>query len=389
MLNGIWHNPTKIIFGKQNEDIIGEEIAKHSKNILFHYGGKSIHTIGLYDKIIKSLKRSQIKFTELGGVKPNPRSDLVYQGIDVCRRNDIDFVLAVGGGSVIDSAKVIALGTPYEGDFFDFSNQAVPQGALKIGTVLTIPGAGSESSPAAVISHEDKGIKYPYFSKHMIPKFSILNPEYSLSLSPAQTSAGIVDAISHVLERYFSDTPYVALTDRICEALIKTLVQYGTQIVSDPDNYELRAEIMWACKLAHDDTAGFGRQHDWACHGIVHEIAVEYDSVHGEALAVVFPAWMKYVMAHKQEKLLQFAHRVMDVPHGLDPKNSIIQAIESYQSFLKTMGMPTSLEQLGVMDDTKFQTIAENSVRFMQSGTIGNFMRLKPDDTVKILKLAS
>ena len=388
MLNGIYYNPTKILFGKGMESHIGEEVAKCSKKILLHYGGGTIKKIGLYDKIIQSLEQHGVEYIELPGVKPNPRAEMVYRGIDICRKESIDFILAVGGGSVIDSAKVIAIGVPYGGDFFDFTKGANPSSSIKVGTILTVPGSGSESSPAAVITHEDRCVKFSYYSTYMTPVFSILNPEVTFSLNKVQTSAGIVDAISHVFERYFSNTEFVDCSDKICEGLMKTLMKYAVLIKDDPKNYDIRAEIMWACKLAHDDTAGFGRKQDWACHSIAHEIAAIYDTVHGATLAVIFPAWMKYVFRQKKEKFLQFADRVMDIKNGNNSEETILKAIQKFQDFLKHIGMPTNMKEHGIHDMVNYETIAKNSVQYMQSGTIGNFIRLSSDDVNKILQIA-
>ena len=304
MLNGTFQHPTVVLFGKDAELRVGEEIAKHSKRVLLHFGGGSIKRHGLYDRVVKSLYDAGISYVELGGVRPNPRADLVYQGIDLCRKENIDFVLAVGGGSVIDSAKAIALGVPYEGDFFElFEQKGLARGALKIGTVLTVPGSGSETSPTAVITCDERGLKAPYTHASILPTFSILNPAITCTLPPYLTSCGIVDAISHVFERYFTNTTYVDCTDRICEGLVKTLMKYAFLVQEAPSDYDVRAEIMWACKLAHDDTAGFGRKQDWSSHVMAHELGALFDVAHGAALAVIFPAWMRYV-----SKILSLIH---------------------------------------------------------------------------------
>ena len=282
MINGTCYNPTIIYFGKDTDAKVGEEVAKYSHKVLLHYGGQSFKKYGLYDRVTASFKSAGISYIELGGVKSNPDAELVYKGIELCRKHDIDFILAVGGGSVIDSAKAISIGVPWEGDFFDFfEGKQIPQKALKLATVLTIPGSGSESNPGSVITHKEKGVKIPYAHTLMFPVFSILNPEVTYSLTAYHTACGIVDAISHILERYFTNTTYVDCTDRICEGLVKTLMKYGILVQDAMHDYDVRAEIMWACKLAHDNTAGFGRKQDWSSHMIAHEIGAIYDITHG------------------------------------------------------------------------------------------------------------
>jgi alcohol dehydrogenase len=387
MLNGIYRNPTTIYFGKGAELSVGEEVKKYANRIFLHYGGQSFKKFGLYERIIDSLKASGIEYVELGGVKANPQAGLVYEGIDICRKEKLGFILAVGGGSVIDSAKAIGVGVLYDGDFFDFfERKALPQKSLKVGTVLTIPGSGSESGEGAVITHEKLGKKYDCGSPVMYPVFSILNPENTFTVPPYYTACGITDAIAHVLERYFSNTPFVDCTDRICEGLIKTLMKYAVLVDKEPANYEVRAEIMWACKLAHDNTAGFGRKHDWACHKISHEIGARHDIAHGAILAVIFPAWMRYVYRKDERIFLQFADRVMDVDAGaMASAPVILKAIDEFQRFLKMIGMPSTLGEIGLHEKAELTDIAAKCAALMPSGTIGNFARLTSDDIEKIL----
>ena len=296
MLDGIIRNPTEVYFGHGAELNVGNLIKKHSNKVLLHYGGNSFKKYGLFERVADSLKNAGVEFIEIGGVKSNPEADLVYESIDVCRKENIDFILAVGGGSVIDSAKAIGIGVPYSGDFFDFfEKKQKPQASLKVGVILTIPGSGSETSDSAVITHSQLKKKYDCSNPLMFPVFAILNPEVTFTVSKFYTSCGIVDAIAHVLERYFSNTAYVDCTSRIGEGLIKTLIKYANIVDKEPDNYDVRAEIMWACKLAHDNTAGFGRKQDWSSHSIAHELGLIYDVTHGATLAVIFPAWMKIV----------------------------------------------------------------------------------------------
>jgi hypothetical protein len=382
MLNGIYHTPTIIFFGKGWESNVGEEVSRLSRKVLLHFGGESFKKYGLYDKVTASLKSSGISYVELGGVKPNPRASLVYEGIKICRNENIDFILAVGGGSVIDSAKAISIGVPWEGDFFDFfEGKSVPQKSIKTAAILTIPGSGSESNPGAIITHEEKELKLGYASPLMFPVFSILNPEVTYTLSNYYTSCGIVDAISHVFERYFTNTPYVDCTDRICEGIIATLMKYAVLVKDDPYNYDIRTEIMWACKLAHDNTAGFGRKQDWSTHIVAHEIGAIYDIPHGAIISAISPVWMKYVYHANTAKFTQFAERIF-------AEQSIIIAINKYKQFLRTLGMPENLRELGISDMSCFNEISNRCVRNMQSGTIGNFARLSPEDILNILRMS-
>ena len=390
MINGIYYNPTIIFFGKGMESKVGEEVAKHSQKVLLHFGRNSFKKYGLYDKVKISLNTAGVSYVELGGVKPNPRASLVYEGIELCRKENIDFILAVGGGSVIDSAKAISIGVPWQGNFFDFfEGKQVPQKTLKVATILTIPGSGSESNAVSVITHEEKRLKIPYSNPIMAPVFSILNPEVTYTLPEYYTACGIVDAISHVLERYFTDTTYVDCTDRIGEGLIKTLMKYAVLVKDEPHNYDVRAEIMWTCKLAHDNTAGFGRKQDWSSHSIAHELGAIYNVAHGAIMGVVFRAWMKYVHKANIGKFTQFANRVFDIDTNLiDSEQAILLANDKFKQFLKNLGMPVTLRETGINEKTRFTEIAKNCVRYMKSGTIGNFVRLTPQDIGNILEIA-
>lgn len=389
MLNGKYYQPTIFHFGKEAELEVGTEVRKHGRNVLLHYGRESIHRIGLYDRIKGYLAKENLTVHELGGVEPNPRTDKVYEGIDLCRKHDIDLILAVGGGSVVDSAKAIAVGVPYNGDFFDlFEKKVTPEAALKLGVVLTLPGSGSESSPATVISRPETNNKNVCDTPLLYPVFSILNPEFTKTIPPFQTSCGIVDALSHLFERYFSNTEYVEVSDRICEGLIKVLLKYAPLIKDDPENYDYRAEIMWACKLAHDATPGFGRKQDWACHKISHEISAIYDTPHGATMGVVYLAWMRWVRDVNIAKLGQFSERVFDLPKKGEETATVQEGIDRFRNFLDSIDMPTSLQQLGIEEKQHFDTIATQSVRFMESGTIGNFVRLAPKDIIDVLNLS-
>ncbi len=390
MINYVYVQPTKVIFGKGVENEAGGEISKHAERVLLHYGGSSAEKSGLLGRVRKSLEAAGVKYYELGGVEPNPRLSLVYQGIKMCRENGIGLVLAVGGGSVIDSAKAIAVGAEYEGDVWELfeSTDKVAGAILPVATVLTIPGAGSESSNGMVITNWDKKIKLAYGDDRARPVISFLNPEITKTVPKWHTAAGIVDAIAHVFERYFTNSEYVDVTDRMCEGVIKSLMKYGRLVMEQPDNYDIRAEIMWACKMAHDGTLGVGRVEDWACHDIEHEISALFDVTHGAGLTVVNPAWMKYVYKHDIKRFIQFAIRVFDVEYDKDNPDFMVQtAIDRLKDFYRCMGMPTTLRELGVEDRAVLKTIAQNAVDHI-GGKLGNFVELDAADIEKILEIA-
>ncbi|WP_135076070.1 iron-containing alcohol dehydrogenase [Terasakiella sp. SH-1] len=374
-------------FGLETDQLIGQEVKKHTDKVLLHYGRNSIKRHGIYDKVVHSLKASGVEFYELGGVLPNTDSRLIYEGIQLCREHDIDFILAVGGGSVMDSAKAISVGVGYDGDFFDlFLQEAKPETALKMGFVVTVPGSGSEASYGSVVTDYQRQEKAVCDTPLLSPTFVILNPTHTLSLSPSQTSCGIVDAISHLLERYFSPTDYVDCTDRMCEGLMMTLMKYGRLVLSDPENVQIRGEIMWACKMAQDQIINFGRQQDWGCHKIAHEVGAFYDVSHGALVNVIFLQWMERAAKERPERFIQLGERIF----GLDfPQASCaMRTVEAYRAFLLDLGMATTLSELGIKQDIHFDAIAKKAVRYMGSGTIGNYIRLAPDDIVTLLKQA-
>lgn len=387
MNNFVFQNGTAIIFGKDTHLQVGVETAKHSKRVLIHYGGGSIKQTGLYDSVVKSLSEAGVSFVELGGVLPNPRLSLVEEGIRLCRERDIDFILAVGGGSVIDSAKAIAVGVLYEGNVWDFySAKASAQAALPIGVVLTIAAAGSEASDSSVITNEDGWHKRGMGADCIRPTFSILNPELTNSLTPFQTMVGIADIMSHVMERYFTSNRNNDLTDRLCEATLKTAINNARIILREPTQYEARAEIMWAGTIAHNNLLGTGRIGDWASHNIEHELSGIYDVPHGAGLAVVFPAWMKYVYRENVERFVQFAVRVWDVDLGFESPEAIaLEGIRRLESFFSEMGLPVRLDQLGVPSDEHFNEMADKAVAY---GPLGNFKKIHKEDALHILKLA-
>lgn len=296
MDNFTFYSPTYFAFGKKQEENVGHYVKRFGgSKVLLHYGGGSAIRSGLLERVKKSLEASGITYVELGGVKANPRSGLVYQGIDICRKEGVDFVLAIGGGSAIDSAKAIAAGAVYQGDFWDFYQGKPVNEALPVGTVLTIAAAGSEGSPDSVITNENGRYKRGATGEGLRPAFSVLNPELTQTLPAYQTACGITDIMAHLFERYFTTTKEVEVTDRMIEGLLLTMIHEGPRVIADPDNYQARANIMWAGTMAHNNSCGVGRVQDWSSHNIEHELSAEYDCAHGAGLAAVFPAWMKYV----------------------------------------------------------------------------------------------
>lgn len=390
MLNDIYYNPTKILFGRGMEEKVGEETALHSRNVLVHYGSERIKRTGLLQKVTDSLTRAGVEYRELGGVKSNPRADLVYQGIELCKANGIDFVLAVGGGSVIDSAKAIGYGVMYHGDFMDlYLGKGEPEGCLKIGTILTIPGAGSESSNGSVITDEKLGLKRSCDTDLARPVFSILNPELTYTVPMYHTQAGAFDGIAHAVERYFSDTSYVDVTDRLAEGVMKSLMKYMKLVLNDPENYDVRAELMWGCKMAQDGTLGVGREQAWTSHLLQRDIgSIAYDSSHGAGLAVIVPKWMRYVYKHNIPRFVQWANRVMDVEiDPFDPESTILEGISRLETFISSVGLPTTLREVGLRSREDIETMACKAYPD-GTGTMGGFMPISREDFINILNSA-
>lgn len=386
MNNFTFQNSTKIIFGKNTENSVGEETKKYGSKVLLHYGGGSIKKYGLYDKVMSSLKKAGLEIFELGGVKPNPRLSLVKEGIELCRKNKIDIILAVGGGSVIDSAKAIGVGALYDGDVWDFySRKAKVKSTLPVGVILTIPAAGSESSSSSVITNEDGWYKRGLDSEFIRPVFAIMNPELTYTLPPYQTAAGVSDMIAHIFERYFTNEQNVDLTDRLCEATMKTIIRNAPIVLKEPENYDARAEIMWASTIAHGGLLGTGRIEDWATHGIEHEISGIYDIAHGAGLAILFPAWMKYVYKHDVKRFSQFANRVWNVEINLNNiEETALQGIEMTKTFFKSIGMPVSLSEANIPNDI-FEEMASKAT---ERGPLGSFVKLYKEDIINIFNLA-
>jgi alcohol dehydrogenase YqhD (iron-dependent ADH family) len=388
MENFVFHNPTKIIFGKGIENSVGVEVKNYTDSVLLCYGGGSIKQTGLYDRVIASLKENSIDYVELSGVKPNPRLSLVQEGIRLCREKGINFILAVGGGSAIDTAKAIAVGVPYEGNVWDFyEGKAQVKAALPIGTILTIPAAGSEASNSSVITNEEGWFKKGLTTPHIYPVFSILNPELTYTLPAYQTACGVADMMAHIMERYFTNAKNVDLTDRLCEATLRTIINYAPIAIANPQDYTSRAEVMWSGTVAHNNMLDPGRIGDWASHGIEHELSALYDIAHGAGLSIIFPAWMKYVYKHDINRFVQFAVRVWDVDLSYtSPEAIVLEGIRRITAFFKSIGLPVTLKDANITDD-KIEEMADKCTNYGK-WTLGNFVKLGREDIINIYRLA-
>jgi len=390
MDNFRFYSPTEFIFGKDTELEVGERIASEKPNkVLLHYGGGSIKKSGLYDRVMDSLKQANIDFVELGGVKPNPVDALVYTGIELCQKEGIDFILAVGGGSVIDSAKAIAAGVKYDGDFWDFfDGKASVKEALPIGTILTIPAAGSEGSSATVITKEEGMLKRGMGSNLLRPVFSILNPELTYTLPMWHTAAGIVDMMSHIFERYITKSKDVVLTDRLLEATLISIMEAGRVLLDDPENYEARATICWAGTIAHNGITGVGREEEWTAHMLEHELSALYDMTHGAGLAVVFPAYMQYTLLEDVDRYYRLATEVFGIPHNYEQKEQVAnEGIVRLMGFFVELGMPITLEEAGGKKEDIETLLKKFKVNIGEN--FGRFMKLNLEDARKIYEMTS
>ncbi len=388
MDNFNFYSPTEFVFGKDRESECGEYVKKYGgSKVLIHYGGGSAERSGLLGRVRESLNKSGISFIELGGVKPNPRDTLVYKGIDLCRSEGVDFILAVGGGSSIDSAKAIAAGVPYDGDFWDFYSGKSIEKALPIGVVLTIAAAGSEGSGDSVITKEDGMLKRGAGSDVLRSKFSILNPALTQTLPAYQTACGATDIMAHVFERYFTNTTEVEITDRLCEAVLITMVKETPRVIADPDNYDARANIMWAGMVAHNGLVGVGRSQDWNSHGIEHELSALYDCAHGAGLAVIMPSWMEFVYKHNVMRFCQMATRVFGCQMNFEnPEATALEGIRRFRSFLHSIGMPINFAELGAKEEDIPALVEKFGIGRRRTG---GFVALSADDITEIYKIAA
>lgn len=389
MNNFTFYAPTYFAFGKDTENETGKYVKRFGgSRVLIHYGGGSVVRSGLLDRVKASLDQEGITYVELGGVKPNPRSGLVYEGIELCRKENVDFVLAVGGGSTIDSAKAIAAGAKYDGDFWDYYQGKPVEDALPIGTVLTISAAGSEGSPDSVITKEDGMFKRGASGEGFRPMFTIMNPELQKTLPAYQTACGITDIMAHLYERYLTNTKEVEVTDRMIEALLLTMIHEGPRVIEDADNYEARANVLWAGMMAHNNSCGVGRTQDWTSHDVEHELSALYDCAHGAGLAVVMPAVFTYNMKHDVMRFAQIAVRVwgcqMDFEH---PEKTAKEGIEALRRFLISIGMPKNFAELGAKEED-IEKLAHTAVYGNGgNGTLGGFVSLNQKDIENIYRL--
>jgi alcohol dehydrogenase YqhD (iron-dependent ADH family) len=384
----VFHNTTKIIFGRGTESRVGAEAKAFASKVLLHYGGGSIKKSGLFDRVAASLKAAGVSIVELGGVAPNPRLALVREGIKICREQKVGLILAVGGGSVIDSAKAIALGVPYKGDVWDFySEVALPKESLPVGTVLTIPAAGSEASHGSVVTKEEGQLKRPCNSEFNYPRFSILNPELAFTLPKNQVANGIADIMAHLMERYFTNSRPVELTDRLIEATLRTVIDVAPRVLRKHDDYDAWAELMWSGTVAHNNLLNTGRDGDWASHDIEHELSGIYDVAHGAGLAVVFPAWMKQVLKHDLARFVQFAVRVWAVDQSFfSPERTALEGIARLEAFWASLGLAIRLPGIGIGPE-RIEEMASKCTKG-GSSTVGHFVSLGKAEVSAILRLA-
>lgn len=389
MENFTFYGCTKFVFGKDTENQAGKLVKEFGgSKVLLHFGGGSVVKSGLLDRVKKSLESEKIAYVELGGVHPNPLDTKVYEGIELCKKEGVDFILAVGGGSTIDSSKAIAMGCRYEGDFWDFyCGKAQPKSAIPVGTVLTIAAAGSEGSPDTVITKSEGMVKRGYGNDMLRPRFSILNPALTQTLPAYQTACGATDIMAHVCERYFTNTTDVETTDRLCEAVLLAMINETPKVIADPNNYQARANIMWAGMVAHNNIVGVGRSQDWNSHGIEHELSGMYDCAHGAGLAVIMPAWMTFVMKHDVMRFAQFAVRVWGCKMDFaNPEKTAREGIAAFRAFLNSIGMPSKMSEVGGKAEDIPQLV--KNFGLPEGGRTGGFVNLSSDDIAEIYKLA-
>ncbi|MGD9155610.1 MAG: iron-containing alcohol dehydrogenase [Bacillota bacterium] len=384
MLNFIYHNPGKIIFGRDGVAQLGNIIAPYGRTILLVTGGGSIKKNGLYDRVARQLTKAGLKFFEVDGIQPNPRLSSVNQGITLCKEHQIEFILAVGGGSVIDAAKTMAAGAKYDGDVWDFFEQrAECKQALPLGTILTLAATGSEMNGGAVITKWETNQKLAISTPLLVPRFSILDPTLTFSVPRRQTVNGIVDIMAHVFEQYFSPTPDTALQDRLAESILQTMIETAPMVLAQPENYEARASMLWCGTLALNSLLDRGKITDWASHAIEHEVSAIYDIPHGAGLAIIFPNWMNYVVDSGIAKFVQYATRVWQVdPTGKTDREVALEGIRRTRKFFTAIGAPTTLGFYRI-DPADIPTMARKAVAF---GPIGGFRELRQADVEQILQ---
>lgn len=382
-----FYSPTEFVFGKDRELECGALVKKYGgTKVLIHYGSQSAVKNGLIARVKDSLAKAGVPCVELGGVQPNPKDTKIYEGINLVKKEGVDFILAVGGGSTIDSSKAIAVGSLYDGDFWDFyCRKAEIKRALPVGVILTIAAAGSEGSGASVVTKVEGGLKRDIGTDLVRPRFAIENPALTCTLPPYQTACGITDIMAHTFERYFTNTPEVEVGDRLCEAILLTMIKEGPRVIADPNNYEARANIMWAGTVCHNDIIGCGRSQDWNSHAIEHELSGLYDCAHGAGLAVIMPAWMEYVMHHNVMRFAQVATRVWGCQMNFEnPEVTARAGINCFRKFLKSIGMPINFAELGAKEED-IPTLVDK----LNPGEGWGFLPLKRADVTAIYKIAA
>ncbi len=392
MKDFIYYAPTEVVFGEDSEKQVASLVKKYGgKRVLVHYGGQSAKKSGLLDNIFGLLNEGGIEFFELGGVVPNPRLSKVREGVALCREQKIDFILAVGGGSVIDSAKAIAYGVPYNGDIWDFySGKATAETCLPVATVLTIPAAGSEMSESSVITNEDGDVKLGYSNNISRPKFAIMNPVRTYTLPPYQTAAGVTDMIMHTMERYFTHDDDMTLTDSVAEALMRTLKDSVMEVLKNPTDYRHRAQIMWGGSIAHNGLTGCGLSDDWATHQLEHELSGMFDATHGAGLAAIWPSWARYVYKENVSRFVRFAVNVMGVENDFtNPEATALKGIEAMEEFYHAIGMPINIHELigREVTDKEIREMVRKCSRNYTT-TQGRFKVLQVEDMEAIYRMA-
>ena len=389
MNNFVFYSPTEFVFGKATEMQVGALARKHgARKVMIVYGGGSVVRSGLLDRVKQSLQEAGIEYCLMGGVQPNPVDTKVYEGIEFCRREQADMLLPVGGGSVIDTAKAIAAGVLYEGDFWDFYiGKAKVTTALKVAVVLTIPAAGSEGSGNTVITKLDGLQKLSLRVPEVLrPVFSIMNPELTYTLPPFQTACGVADMMAHIMERYFTNTQEVEIGDRLCEGTLMAIINEAPKVMRNPEDYGARANLMWAGMIAHNGTCGVGCEEDWASHFLEHEISAIYGVTHGAGLSVIFPAWMTWMVEHNVGKIAQYAVRVWGVPESEDKKAVALEGIGKLKAFFSSLGLPVTFKELGV-ENPDIDRLAD-SLHRNKGELVGNYVKLTKQDSKEIYHLA-
>lgn len=392
MFNFSYYTPTQVVFGRDAETHTGALVkAQGCKKVLIHYGGGSVVRSGLLGRIKASLDKEGVTYIELGGVVPNPRLSLVYQGIELCKKEGVDFILAVGGGSVIDSSKAIAYGLAEDADVWELYDRArQAKACLPVGVVLTIAAAGSEMSDSSVITKDEGGIKRGYSSDLCRPRFAIMNPELTATLPPYQTASGCADIMMHTMERYFTPNGTMDLTDSLAEGLMRTVMDNAVILRDDPANYDARAEIMWAGSLSHNGLTGCGSDGgDWATHGLEHEMGGMFDVTHGAGLAAVWGSWARYVYRDCLDRFVKFAVNVMGVENTGAPEDVALKGIEAMEDFYRSIQMPTCFSELGIAPTQEQLSTMAHMFHIACGGKKGTTKVLQEADFLKIYEMAN